>query len=70
MGIQWLVTMLVDNVPYGNHQPNAVNSLENGTLLWHVGSTCNVCDEVDERNAAILWVDPQTGDHGDLCQWC
>lgn len=57
-------TMLIDNVPYGNHQPNAVNSLENGTLLWHVGSTCNVCDEVDERNAAILWVDPETGDHG------
>ena len=57
-------TTLVDNVPTGNHQPNAVNALENGTLLWHVGSTCNVCEEADERNAAILWVDIETSEHG------
>ena len=29
----------------------------------HSGSTCNVCDEEDARNAAILMVDPVTGNH-------
>ena len=30
--------------------------MPNGTLIWHSGSTCNVCDEDDRRNAALLWV--------------
>ncbi len=58
--------VLVDEVPVGNHQTNAINELGNGTLVWHVGSTCNVCEEVDERNAALLWVNPNTGENGIL----
>ena len=59
-------TVLVEGVPTGNHQTNAVNVLPNGTLVWHSGSTCNVCDESDERNAALLWVNASTGEHGVL----
>ena len=50
----------------GNHQTNSVEVMPNGTLLWHSGSTCNVCDEADERNAALLWVNATTGEHGVL----
>ena len=56
--------ILVDNIPTGNHQTNAIMDGRNGTLLWHAGSTCNICDEDDSRNAALLWVDPWSGDHG------
>lgn len=59
-------TILVEGVPSGNHQTNAINAFPNGTLIWHSGSTCNVCEEDDSRNAALLWVDPDTGEHGIL----
>ena len=58
--------ILVEGVPVGNHQTNTVDVMPNGTLLWHSGSTCNVCDEADERNAALLWVNATTGEHGVL----
>ena len=51
-------TALISGVPSGNHQTNAINALPNGTLIWHSGSTCNVCEEKDERNAALLWGEP------------
>ena len=56
--------ILIEGVPSGNHQTNAINAFPNGTLIWHSGSTCNVCVEVDERNAALLWVNPDSGEHG------
>lgn len=59
-------TVLVQGVPVGNHQTNAVSMLPNGTLLWHSGSTCNICDEDDSRNGALLWVNATTGAHGVL----
>ena len=59
-------TELISGVPTGNHQTNAVNILPNGTLVWHSGSTCNICDEDDQRNAALLWVNGSTGEHGVL----
>ena len=58
--------VLVEGVPVGNHQTNTVDMMPNGTLLWHSGSTCNVCDESDARNAALLWVNASTGEHGVL----
>ena len=59
-------TVLVSGIPTGNHQTNAINILPNGTLVWHSGSTCNICDEGDERNGALLWVNATTGEHGIL----
>lgn len=59
-------TPLVEGIPTGNHQTNSVDLLPNGTLLWHSGSTCNICDEEDERNGALLWVNATTGEHGVL----
>jgi len=59
-------TTLISNVPTGNHQTNAVNILPNGTLVWHSGSTCNICVEDDPRNGALLWVNGSTGEHGVL----
>jgi len=58
--------VLVDGVPTGNHQTNSVDVLPNGTLVWHSGSTCNICNEDDPRNAALLWVNVTTGEHGVL----
>ena len=57
---------LIDDIPTGNHQTNNLDIMPNGTVIWHVGSTCNICDEVDERNAALLWVNSSTGAHGIL----
>ena len=57
---------LVSGIASKNHQTNAINLLENGTLIWHSGSTCNVCIEDDVRNAALLWVNSTTGEHGVL----
>jgi glucose/arabinose dehydrogenase len=59
-------TILVEGIPSKNHQTNAVNVLPNGTLIWHSGSTCNHCEEDDYRNAALLWVNSTTGEHGVL----
>lgn len=58
--------VLVEGIPDGSHQTNAVNLLPNGTLIWHSGSTCNHCEEKDDRNGALLWVNATTGDHGIL----
>lgn len=59
-------SILVEGIPSGNHQTNSVRAFPNGTLIWHSGSTCNVCQENDNRNAALLWVDPVNGEHGVL----
>jgi glucose/arabinose dehydrogenase len=59
-------TTIVSGIPTGNHQTNAVNVLPNGTLVWHSGSTCNICQEEDSRNGALLWVNGTTGAHGIL----
>ena len=57
---------LIDDIPTGNHQTNNLDIMPNGTVIWHVGSTCNICNEADERNAALLWVNSSTGEHGIL----
>ena len=63
---QWTLgtpQVLVTGIPTGNHQTNAVMPYKDGEVLWHAGSTCNVCDEEDERNAAILAVNAWSGEH-------
>ena len=40
---------VTDETPVEIIAPNAINQLPNGTLIWHSGSTCNVCDEEDQR---------------------
>ena len=42
MGENWSLgeqVVLIDDIPIGNHQTNAINVLPNGTLIWHSGST-------------------------------
>ena len=56
-------TILVEGIPSGNHQTNAIHEGPDGNLIWHSGSTCNVCEENDERNAALIMVDPTNGNH-------
>ena len=53
---------LVSGVPTSNHQTNAVMPDGDDGLIWHAGSTCNICEEEDERNAALLGVDPWNGE--------
>ena len=53
--------ILVSGVPSGNHQTNTVMPDGQGGLIWHSGSTCNICEEQDERNAALMRVDPWNG---------
>ena len=62
----WLVenrSVLIEGVPAGNHQTNAITAAPDGSLIWHSGSTCNICQEGDERNAALLSVNPDNGTH-------
>ena len=56
-------TILVEGIPSGNHQTNSIHEGPNGMLIWHSGSTCNVCEENDYRNAALLLVNPENGNH-------
>ena len=44
---------IIDDVPTGNHQTNNLDIMPNGTVIWHVGSTCNICDEVDVQHALL-----------------
>ena len=63
---QWTLgstQVLVTGIPTGNHQTNAVMPYKDDEVLWHAGSTCNICEEEDERNAAILAVDSWSGEH-------
>ena len=47
-----------------SHQTNAVNLLPNGH--WSGTGQYVHCNEDDERNAALLWVNATTGEHGIL----
>ena len=54
---------LVEGVATGNHQQNAIMPGFDDKLIWHSGSTCNVCEESDWRSATLLEVDPWNGNH-------
>jgi len=54
---------LIEGVATGNHQQNAITQGPNNTLFWHSGSTCNVCEEADNRSATLIEVNPETGNY-------
>ena len=54
---------VVEGVATGTHQQNAIIEGPNNTLFWHSGSTCNVCEEEDERSATIIEINPANGNY-------
>jgi glucose/arabinose dehydrogenase len=61
-GLEDQLIPLVENIPFGLHQNNVPKFGPDGMLYLGVGSTCDVCVEVDERSASIMRFDPVTGD--------
>ncbi len=45
--------VLVDELPTGGHETKTAAVLPDGRLLLSIGSSCNVCDEEDERRATV-----------------
>ncbi|MCA9926547.1 MAG: PQQ-dependent sugar dehydrogenase [Anaerolineales bacterium] len=52
---------LVTDLPNGLHQNNNLKFGPDGMLYIGVGSTCDVCSELDPRSASIMRFDPDTG---------
>jgi glucose/arabinose dehydrogenase len=48
------------DLPYGRHQNNNPKFGPDGWLYLGVGSTCDVCYEVDDRSATIMRFNPDT----------
>jgi len=64
--LEWefgILEPIIEGVATGNHQQNAIIQGPNNTLFWHSGSTCNVCDEDDERSATLIEINPQNGNY-------
>jgi glucose/arabinose dehydrogenase len=45
--------VLVGDLPTGGHSTRSVALLPDGTVLLSIGSSCNVCEEEDERRATV-----------------
>lgn len=56
------VTILASHLPYGLHQNNNLTFEPDGMLYVGIGSTCDVCDEEDPRNATIMRFNVKTGE--------
>jgi glucose/arabinose dehydrogenase len=55
-------TAVVDSLPpSGIHSTRTVAFLPDGRMVVAVGSSCNVCDEADERRAAVVVYDGADG---------
>ncbi|RTR27098.1 sorbosone dehydrogenase family protein [Deinococcus radiophilus] len=54
---------LVDLPPRGGHSTRTIEFSPEGQLFVATGSTCNVCEETDERRAAV-WVYDADGKNG------
>ena len=53
---------VVDSLPpSGIHSTRTVAFLPDGRMVVAVGSSCNVCDEADERRAAVVVYDGADG---------
>jgi glucose/arabinose dehydrogenase len=51
--------VVVDGLPSGGHATKTVEVLHDGDMLLSIGSSCDVCDEEDERRAAVSIVTPE-----------
>ncbi len=49
--------VLIDNYPSGGHSTRTVTFLPDGRMVVSIGSSCNVCEEVDPRRAAVVIYD-------------
>ncbi len=54
--------VVISGLPFGRHQNDNLKFGPDGWLYMGVGSTCDACYEVDARSAAILRIDPDTGE--------
>lgn len=52
---------IIDDYPTGGHNTRTVEFLPDGRMVVSVGSSCNVCEEEDERRAAIVIYDRAQG---------
>jgi glucose/arabinose dehydrogenase len=52
---------IIDDYPTGGHSTRTVVFLPDGRMVVSVGSSCNACEEEDERRAAILIYDGPEG---------
>ncbi|MDB5100295.1 MAG: hypothetical protein JWM80_4716 [Cyanobacteria bacterium RYN_339] len=50
--------VVVPDLPAGGHNTRTVAFGPDGRLYVAVGSSCNICDETDERRAAVLRYEP------------
>jgi len=48
--------VLVDGLPAGGHETKTVAVVPAGEILLSIGSSCNVCEEEDERRASVQLV--------------
>ena len=55
--------VVVPDLPVGGHNTRTVVFGPDGRLYLSVGSSCNLCDEDDERRAAVLRYDPDGGSY-------
>jgi len=46
--------VLVDDYPTGGHSTRTVEILPDGRMVVSIGSSCNVCTEVDPRRATVM----------------
>ena len=52
------LVMLIDDYPTtGSHSTRTVEFLPDGRMVVSIGSSCNVCEEEDERRAAVVVYD-------------
>ncbi|NIQ11379.1 MAG: sorbosone dehydrogenase family protein, partial [Gammaproteobacteria bacterium] len=49
--------VLIDDYPTGGHSTRTVEFLPDGRMVVSIGSSCNVCEERDERRATVVIYD-------------
>ncbi|HFC11215.1 MAG TPA: hypothetical protein ENJ56_00120, partial [Anaerolineae bacterium] len=56
------VVNFIDGLPFGLHWSNHLVFGADGWLYMGLGSTCDACDEVDERSGTIMRFNTETGE--------